>query len=380
MSISGFMGEHYGLKGNPFLDHIARKKWLKTWVDREQQLEQWERVISAAASPVKNYIVFVIGDYGRGKTLSLLKIVSEAGEHGTILPRYLTFKGEEKPRRPGLEFIFRIFKSIDFKELRDNQSDKDLESAIESLPNDLTEVKVILKKIYFGDNDLRRLAGYFVRGEVRGLQSELGRLGVLRRIDDIDIGKEYLGGLLAFIRALGFSTLLLAIDEFEYLFSLVPRAQQAVYLALLRGLYDFPVGFARHVGSPASMAFFVAISEDGWRRLSEMERAETSSGGPIQPLLDRVDGETVLGDFNEAQTRELIENRLRFDRIEGKYLDEPLIPFTQDFVDLIFDETKGHPRRTIVRCGHVLDVGLAEGVSQLDAQFARRALEERDWS
>jgi len=117
MKVERFSEEKYGLKGNPFLDDIAREEWLKTWVNREEQLEEWTKIIFNAISSTKNYIVFVIGDYGRGKSLSLLKIIDESKKHKEILPVYLNFKGEEKSK-PGLDFMFRIFKSINFDDIR----------------------------------------------------------------------------------------------------------------------------------------------------------------------------------------------------------------------------------------------------------------------
>lgn len=376
MKVEKVIEEKYGLKGNPFLDDIAREIWLSTWVNREEQLEEWTKIISNAISSTKNYIAFIIGDYGRGKTLSLLKIIDESRKHREILPTYLNFKGEEKSK-PGLDFMFRIFKSIDFDEIRKGKKKNDLENAIESLPDDLDEAKTILIKIYFGEEE-RKLALYFLRGELKPTQSQLKKLEVLRKIDSVDIAKEYLFGFLGFIKKLGYSTLLLAVDEFEYLFSLVPKAQQSIYLALLRGLYDFPLGVSKKVNDIANMAFFIAISESsGWNRLKEMEKKEASIGGPIEPLLDRVDTKTILGVFDKKQTRELIERRLSYNRIEGKYEDNPLIPFSDDFVEFIHEKTGGLPRAIIVRCSHVLDVGLAGGVSLLNKEFARRALEER---
>ena len=376
MKVERFSEEKYGLKGNPFLDDIAREEWLKTWVNREEQLEEWTKIIFNAISSTKNYIAFVIGDYGRGKSLSLLKIIDESKKHKEILPVYLNFKGEEKSK-PGLDFMFRIFKSINFDDTRKDNKKNDLENAIESLPDDLDEAKIILKKIYLGEEE-RKLALYFLRGELKPTQSQLKKLEVLRKIDSVDIAKEYLSGFLGFIKKLGYSTLLLAVDEFEYLFSLVPKTQQSIYLALLRGLYDFPLGVSKKVNDIANMAFFIATSESsGWYRLEEMGKKEASTGGPIEPLLDRVDAKTILGVFDKEQTRKLIESRLRYNRIKGKYEDKPLIPFTDDFVEFIHEETGGLPRKIIVRCGHVLDVGLAERISLLDKEFARKALEER---
>lgn len=377
MSLGTFMEEKYGLSGNPFLDDIAREIWLKTWVDRDEQLKKWKVVISNAVSPSKNYIVFIIGSYGRGKTLSLLKVIEECSRYNVILPMYLTFQGEQKPKNPGLDFIFRIFRSINFEKLRE-KNESNLKKAIEALSSDLSEVKTVLRKIYFG-NDKQALALYFLRGQVKPTQSQLRQLEIIRKIEDIDIAKEYLAGILNFIKCLGFCTLLLAIDEFEYLFSLIPKTQHGIYLALLRGLYDFPLGIGKDVGDIARMTFFIAISEDGWRNLKDMEKKEISSGGPIQPLLDRIDSKTPLTVFDKAQTRELIERRLKFNRIRGKYEDKPLIPFTEDFVSFIYETTSGEPRKIIVRCGQVLDAGLEKGTVLLDRNFAQRALEERGW-
>ena len=142
MTVEKFIEEKYGLKGNPFLDDIAREIWLETWVNREEQLDEWRKIISNAISSTKNYIAFIIGDYGRGKTLSLLKIVDEAKGHGEILPTYLNFKGEEKSK-PGLDFMFRLFKSIDFDKIRKQIGKGDLKNAIESLLDDLDEAKTI---------------------------------------------------------------------------------------------------------------------------------------------------------------------------------------------------------------------------------------------
>lgn len=376
MNVESFIEEKYGLKRRPFLDHIAREKWLETWVNREKQLEEWRKVISNAVSSTKNYIVFVIGDYGRGKTLSLLKIINESKKYKEIIPLYLNFKGEERSK-PGLDFVFRIFKSINFYNIRKGKKKNDLENAIENLPDNLDEVKVILKKIYFGEGNQKNLALYFLRGELKPTQAQLRKLEILRKIDSVDIAKEYLAGILGFVKKLGYSTLLLAVDEFEYLFSLVPRTQRSIYIALLRGLYDFPLGMSKKVNDIANMTFFIAVSESGWRFLGEMEKKELSTGGPIVPLLDRIDAKTILGVFNKDQTRKLIEKRLRYNRIEGRYEDKPLIPFTEDFVDFIYEKTVGAPRDIIVRCGHVLDVGLAERVSLLTKEFAQKALEER---
>jgi len=392
-----FLREEYGLKETikeALSVKTARKKHLEWWIDREEELKAWRKIIELSTSLNKNYIVFVIGSYGRGKTLSLLKVIDEAEKYKEMCPIYLNFKGEEKSK-PGLDFIFRIFKNIDFDKLRSGKTAEELKDVIESVPEVFEEAKNILSKIYFGETDkyqkklfvenqkgkekseLSKLALFFLRGEIKPTASQLKQLDIIRKIENIDIAKEYLAAILFFIKKLGYKTLLLAIDEFEYLFSLVPKSQHSIYVALIRGLYDFPVGFTVEPNDVANMVFFIAISEDGWSSLQEIEKREMATGGPTVPLLDRVDATTTLGVFDKNQTREIVIKRLRYHRIKDKFEDKPLLPFTEDFIDYIYKQTGGEQRAIIVRCGQVLDAGFAERVPLLDKDFAQRILEER---
>lgn len=394
---SKFMQEKYGLEETArlaFSDKTGRSKHLNWWVNREAEIEQWERIIEQSTSLGKNGMVFIIGSYGRGKTLSLLKVIDKAEKYKEIYPIYLTFKGEEKSK-PGLDFIFRVFKTIDFDRLTKEKSNEEIKNAIENIPKNFEEARNVLSKIYFNEDggystdlfasklqdnrksEISKLALFFLRGEIKPTALQLKQLRVIRKIDNIDIAKEYLAANLSFLKNLGYKVLLLAIDEFEYLFSLIPKSQHSTYVALLRGLYDFPSGILADAAGIANMVFFIAISESGWNSLKEMEKREVSTGGPTVPLLERIDRSTTLGVFDKNQTRQLIEKRLKYNRIKGKFEDKPLIPFTEDFVDFIYDKTGGEPRAIVVRCGIVLDAGLAERVPLINKKFAEQCLEER---
>ena len=178
-------------------------------------------------------------------------------------------------------------------------------------------------------------------------------------------------------RTLGYKSLLLSIDEFEYLFSLVSKSQYSIYLALLRGLYDFPIGLDITSDKLANMVLFIGISEDGWIKLKDLEKREISQGGPIVPLLERVDKTTKLENFDEKKTEELIIKVLSYNRVTKEFEENPLIPFTKDFVSYIYEETKGVPRFIKVRCAQVLDAGLADRVPLLTREYAQKVLKER---
>lgn len=390
-----FLKEKYGLKETiieAFITIAASERDLNWWTDREKEIKKWANIIEKSTEIDKNFIVFIIGTYGRGKTLSLLKVTDESKKFSKeIFPIYLNFKGEEKSK-PGLDFMFRIFRSIDFDKLAENKTDDEIRKAIDVVP--FEEIKNILKCIYYDrlnkqqtlikitssnkntKSEISRLALYHLRGEIKPTSSQLKRLGIIRKIENIDMAKEYLAGILYFMKNLGYKTLLLSIDEFEYLFSLVSKNQYSIYLALLRGLYDFPSGLDIEPDKIANIAFFIAISEDGWNKLKEIEQKEFSKGGPTRPLMRRVDLETTLRNFDRKETEELITKVLRYNRVIGNFKNDPLIPFTKDFVDYIYEITEGLPSKIKKICAHVLDAGLAERVPKLTKEYTRKVLEE----
>ncbi len=372
MAKKSFIEEEYKLKGRPFQMIVATELLLKSWVGREPQVKEWNDLVEKAINSKSNFLSFIIGDYGMGKTMSLLKIIEDSNEHKEIFPVYLNFHGEQKSRNPGIDFIQRIFKSIDFKKL---PIKKDKEFSI----NTSSEVKSVYEKILYGEEEIKKLALYFLRGEVRPNQSQLKKLEVVRKIDDIEVAKEYLTGFLYLLKSSGFSTLLLTIDEFEYLFSLVSKANQSIYLAVLRGLYDLTIQKPK-ANNIANVLFFIAVSEDGWRRMQDLEKREASIGGPIQPLMRRVQSKLPLEALSKQNTERLIEKRLSLNRIEGELAEEPLIPFTNDFVEYVYKLTRGRPSDIIVRCDHVLDAGLAARVQRLTGSFAKQVFEERGFT
>jgi len=388
-----FLREKYGLKETVIEDFSrdkAEEEDLKFWTNREKEFDDWKNILEKSIQIHKNFIVFIIGSYGRGKTLSLLKIKDEAEKNfkETIFPVYLSFKGEEKSK-PGLDFIFRIFKSINFDKLVRNRNYNEIIEAINKIPENFDESKNLLKAIYGWNrkqlslqkpatkDEKAKMALYFLRGEIKPTISQLRELGIMRKIESIDVAKEHLAAILCFMKNLGYKALLLSIDEFEYLFSLVSKSQYSIYLALLRGLYDFPIGLDITSDKLANMVLFIGISEDGWIKLKDLEKREISQGGPIVPLLERVDKTTKLENFDEKKTEELIIKVLSYNRVTKEFEENPLIPFTKDFVSYIYEETKGVPRFIKVRCAQVLDAGLADRVPLLTREYAQKVLKER---
>lgn len=378
MKVEDFLRKQYKLRGNPFQDKVAREEWLSTWVNRDDELKEWRKLISNAQKGGANQIAFIIGEYGMGKTLSLLKIIHETADDESLERMYLNFQGEQKPKNPGLDFLFRLIGSLISSKPLSGTSKRKIEQSLSQFPETLLEVQNVLRAVFLGEPQLSQLAKYFICGQVRPSRTDLRSLGVLRKIEDIEIGKEYLAGLLFLLKRHGKSSVLFAIDEFEYLFSLIAKSQRTIYLALLRGLYDFPLGVKIDQDALSRITLFITISQDGWRLLGEMEEQERDQGGPIRPLMRRVTLVSTLKPLTKPETKLLVQKRLSYDRVKGASLSRPLIPFGDDFVEFVFNEARGELSRTVDICGHVLDAGIEKGVSVLNRRFARSVMAERN--
>ncbi|MDP2946771.1 MAG: DUF2791 family P-loop domain-containing protein, partial [Nanoarchaeota archaeon] len=219
--MSSFLERTYHLKESPFKQKSAFFDLLPTWANREEQIKQWNKILDDSVKTTSaNYIVLIVGDYGMGKSLSLLKIYQEAKDRKIHYPVLTTFLSEQRIKNPGLDFIFRIFRQIDFKDFNIKKESLDVLNELDP------EVKIIFNHILFGNEDIKKIALAYFRGEISPTQKQLKDLEVIRKITDLDLLLLYLIGLLYIIKKSGFSNFTIIIDEFEYVFSLVSRSSQ----------------------------------------------------------------------------------------------------------------------------------------------------------
>ena len=370
-----FLKREYKLKGLPFKSkETVSKLDLESWVDREKELKKWKRMIKTALeTPNINYLVFIIGDYGMGKTLSLQKILHDEEKNKKTFGIYVHFKSEEKVKKPGLDFLQKIFRGVDFDKIKIKKQDLRI---LEDVYND---PYIVFRKIFFSrDKYEKLLMQEFIRGTRSLSIKEMRQNGIIKKIEDMDTLREYFISFLHILYKSGYKTFIIGVDEFEYLFSLVSKSSQSIYLALLRRIKDLHLDVPNQLEDKiVNIVLFIATSEEGYRRLKELREVEKSTGGPIQPLFDRVDETTFLKPLNKLDTRKLIEKRLSLNRISRKYEKDPLIPFSEDFVEYIWKLTEGNPREIIKRCDYVLEEGLARKVKRLNKAFARAVFKEK---
>lgn len=360
-----FLRSKYRLKKDPF---DSRVDLTAPMANRQEACEKWTQVVERRKGLTGSSLNFIVGDYGLGKSYTLYQIGEQFRRDKQVLPVYLKFLPEDTVQRFGLDFIQRILRTVPSQRL----SLKLQQGVPKKLGAFFPDVAAVWEK-YFANDEL---AATYLRGDRQLTAAELKELGTRRRLASTEVAKEYLLAFLYILRRARVATLLLLIDEVEYVFSQMRGAKIANVFNTLRDLYDLPQSpRALEFGEPLSnIVFFFGISQAGWTRLTELERREQREAGPFQPLLDRKEEVIELLPLKKAETRELIELRLRRDRVKRVLLDKPLIPYTQDFVEYIYQLTRGNPRHVVERCDLVLLDGLRDMVPELNKTFAMQVL------
>lgn len=373
-----FREKAYGLKEKrPFYPQIPSIKDLPTWVDREQELDLVDKALETARQGKATNLIFVVGDYGLGKTMMLLKILDVARETAgsRVLTFHTNFISPQKISNPGVNIVLKIMRGI----VQAKPKLKLTQPITKKLSQLHPDVLNLFEAAFGGNSDATRkqVALDFLGGALKPSQPQMRNLNIIRKLDTIEVSLEYFVGLLFLLKQSGIEMVVGVMDEFEYLFRLTSKAQQPIYLAVLRELYDMPSKWPPEwFEDSAAMALFFGISDDGQRYFLELGQVEGTTGGPITPLKDRI-SYIFLRPFDRASTELVIKKRLSLNRITGRYHGNPLIPFTEDYVDYVFKVSEGRPRWIIRDCDHVLDAGLGRKVRVLDARFARSVLQEK---
>ncbi|MFH1635997.1 MAG: BREX system ATP-binding domain-containing protein, partial [Chloroflexota bacterium] len=334
---------------------------------RQQEKSDWTEAIERRSGSRANAIHFIIGDYGFGKTLTLYQITQQYADDPEVLTIFMKMLSEDKVSKFSVDFIQRIFQSVPAQIFRMFTS-QDIDALRQVYP----EPARIFDRISLGDEN----AKLFLRGELSCTTTQLEKkLGIRRKIDRTNIAKEYLLGFLFLAKGVGINTLLLAVDEVEYVFSQMRGANISLVFNTLRALYDLlDSESARQLPRPpANMIFFLAISHGGWMRLSDLSQREQTESGPFQALMRRFGKIIELSPLIEDETRELIERRLRKNRVTGVYEARPLIPYDETFVGYVYSLSLGNPGEIVKYCDYALEEGLKEKASLLDDSFAKRA-------
>ncbi|MBI4063451.1 MAG: hypothetical protein HY401_04030 [Elusimicrobia bacterium] len=362
--MSSFLEGKYHLKRDPFPTNVATAK--DPMVGRDKEYAAWQRIIKRCKGETANSLNFIIGDYGLGKTLALYKIQEYVLEDAKMQSIFMRLLPEDKISRFGQMFIQRIFSRIDFSKLRFAKA------AVKTLEEVLPDEALVMRKAAEGDP----LAIQLLRGEGSLNKAEMASLGVRKKIGSTEAAIRYWLSYLILLKSVGIDTVVLLIDEVEYLFSQMKGlAGVSMVFNTLRELHDLS-NMPQPVSLPASnVVFFFAVSDDGWRNINMIQKKERSQGGPMNAFLRRISPPTTLKRLTQEEALQLIQLRLSEQRT-GPKPSKPLIPFTDSFVAFIYELSAGVPHLVVSYCHEILRKGLEENVPMLTKDYAKKVLRE----
>jgi hypothetical protein len=299
-----------------------------------------------------------------GKSHSLYHIKRYCDERGDVVAVILKLLSEDELKNFGVDFIRRIFKSLDERALSQLRKTR-RPRAMELYPEHTKVLRAFAAK--------DEIAGAVLTGR-KPTRKELAAAGIKATLDNTEVALEFLAVCLSILHDGGQGSLVVCVDEAEYIFSQTSARKAAQVFNAIRAIYDLPGGtpLGLRLEPISNLIFFFAISTAGMEKLQSMERVEQHQGGPIQPLLTRIEGRISLSRLTKDDTESLVAEYLRVSRTpERQRLPDPLIPYDEDLVEYLYTLTKGHPRDIVTKCDYVISEGLKDKVPRLTKKYAR---------
>lgn len=353
----------YHLSANPF---TQRSNPSAPLAGRALERRAWEDVIDSRTGQRGSSLNFIVGDYGLGKTHSLFQIQRYCEKKVDVACVFLKLMLEDPVKNFAFDIIRRIFKYLPDDTRARIAKARNVVVRKEHLPH----LNVITRYAAGTSPHYELLIG------AEPPPAELRRANIRRVPKTAEAMLEYLTVLLVLLHAVGIRTLVLLVDEAEYIFSQLSDKKSALVFNALRAMYDLPDDPNHgHGYATANIVFFFAISTSGHAQLHRLEKTESRQGGPIQPLLSRLNKTISLGFLSKSETKDFLEEYLRMDRVTGKKTTDPLIPYDDSFVEFLYEVTEGHPRRIVERCDYVLEEGLKDRTPVLTKKYAKQVLE-----
>jgi len=353
----------YGLIMNPFpsggyfpLDSEYESTYAKIIVGKRDVVEKIQNFITDFLNESTVPVIFIVGDYGFGKTHLLKHIqyaVQEAAKN--IFPVYIKNIGE--PRiirlykavldgiyaRLGLDFLASAAKNISKKAKK-----------IEMIKRIFPDIAKIIPKISSKDHNAIR----WLFGEKIG-NDAMRSIGVIREITD----ENAVDALIALIRLIYYGKnyrLLILVDELESIIGGVDNDELRRFYEGIRTIIDKTLKEAQFVftAPPAIITGKDSISFLHPALYSRLFRSVIE-----------------LKELDESSAKILIREYLaKFRKPNMQTVLDPLYPFTEDAIATIYKETRGVPRRLLQLANVVLEEADKRNLREINAVFVDRLI------
>ena len=375
----------YNLRGNPFHPAGLPIQDDPIWAGRHKLRRHIELIIKRVLRSRKSECIVINGDYGTGKSHTLLffhKNINEARYDGSSISIYI-----KNPGRTITDFylslinslshslIVQVSKKVAGAAIREFLSDlakpgdaenaqyllercKDLLSH-ENLTKALVQKRVASRDFassiaWLALDENTEIVWKWLSG-VRLEPRQMRRIGALTQLYLPEQVEEALCGLVGMLRACGYSTVFLMLDEVEDLLNVRDDKLRFQYLCSLRRIID---------RNPMNFCFIFACTEDGWREILLN----------YQPLASRLAKGNFIQLFNLTfeEMRVFIEEYLRQYRTADPLF--PLYPFKDEALKCIHELSNGCPREIVKLCALAIERSIDKGEKAIQDITVRESI------
>jgi len=362
--------------------------YLDFKIQRINQDEVWNQIIDRFKNSMKRDIVdtiILLGNYGYGKTFilhSLENALKGKTEEGLFDPNKtvccrINLSPSEPTAKIGLTFVTNIFKNVGRPKL------EEIGKRIQLKDFKLLdmELKAVFNRLQQGKEESKEAAFHWITGE--SVAEENKMLFARTGLNESEKALRYLNQFLVLLRHVGYNSLVVLVDEFEYVVTVYSPRKVNQMMHIFRHIYDEFAESKMKGLNPANLIFVIAVTPTGWDDLTNFEKATSipikTGGAGVRPWLNRVQpirGRNLLElrPFERKETEMLVIARLEKKRGETKVPYETFPFVTPPFINLLYEQTKGVPKDIIQLCDLVISVALERGLKQIDAENGKEIL------
>jgi hypothetical protein len=362
--------------------------YLNFEIGRIDQDEVWNQMIDRLRNSLKRETVdtmILLGQYGYGKTFVLHglenvlkgKTTDVIFDPNKIVCCRMNLSPSEPTSRVGLTFVTNIFKNIGRPKLEEISKKMQLKD-FKLLD---IELKAVFNRFQQGNEENKTAAFHWITGESVGEENKM--LVVRTGLNKSEKALRYLSQFLTLLKQTGYDSLVVLVDEFEYVVTVYSPRKVNQMMHMFRHIYDEFAESKTKGLAPANLIFVIAVTPTGWDDLTNLEKATSipvkSGGAGVRPWLNRVQpirGRNVfeLRPFNKKETEMLVIARLEKRRGETKVPYQTFPFVTPPFMNLLYEQTKGVPKDIIQLCDLVISVALERGLKEIDAENGKEIL------
>lgn len=350
------MYEKYNLRINPFTDQSLNYPI----VDRVATEDEMQHKLAQFVWSKNPAIIPLQGDYGVGKTFFLMSVEKKIRD-GTFfkerktraLASYITAVFPQAPS----QYIHYVY-SQSMKRIGSERFRKMVEglNKLKDKENSLQHLNRDFRNALLNFEENEEIAWTYFSGETIS-KNEAGKIKVGQSIKNDEQSLTAFLDFLAFLNIIDYQSLVLLIDEFEYLFAKGSK-KGAQFLNTFRFLYDRALERFSSGEDIANPIFVPACTIFTWREISS-EAVNQALG--TKPFVDRSQDAITLQPFTAEETRKLMQGRLdkwRIDRSDTKRMG--LFPFVDEKgdnnpFDYIAKVNDGLPRLILRNTATMLD-------------------------